>query len=133
MNKRLLYNSLLVSAISAILLFAGCAAGTQPKHPAQTLLSAGFQLRTPQTPQQKEIFAKLPPYKVQSVKVKGQTFYVYKDEAKGMALVGHEAEYQRYQQMARQDRLTEGLYRAEMAEAADADNWYGAGGSDWWR
>ena len=123
----------LLAAIGVSLTLLGCAGGTQTAQPAQTLLSAGFRVRTPETPEQKEIFAKLPSYKVESLKVKGETFYVYKDEAKGMALVGHEAEYQRYREMARQEMQTEGRDRAMVAGAMDAQNWYGASGADWWR
>jgi hypothetical protein len=65
--------------------------------------------------------------------VKGRKFYVYKDEAKGMALVGGEAEYERYVQMAKQEQRSETYERAMMASAARSESWYGASGSDWWR
>ena len=92
-----------------------------------------FVLRTPDTPKQKEIFANLPAYKVASVVVNGRKFYVYKDEAKGMALVGGEAEYQRYRELARQERESADYETAMMANAAEAASWRGAAGSDWWR
>ena len=114
-------------------MLAACASSKPSPNTVSQLATAGFRLKSPETPQQKEIFAKLPAYKVESIIVKGQTFYVYKDESKGLALVGHEAEYQRYRQMARQDRLQESHYNAEMASAAEARTWQGASGSDWWR
>lgn len=111
----------------ALLFLPGCA-GTKPAHPGQTLVGAGFRLRTPETPRQKEIYAKLPAYKVQRLQVDGHTFYVYKDAAKGVAFVGGEGEYQRYRQMAKQES-TEGFYNAISAD--DARDWYSAYSSDW--
>ncbi len=124
--------NILLAVAAGALVLVGCAGSNPPANTVSLLGASGFRVRTPDTPQKKEIFAKLPAYKVEKVVVKGQTYYVYKDESKGLALVGHEAEYQRYREMARQDRLMEGHYNAEMASAAEIDNWYGASGSDWW-
>ena len=86
--------------------------------------SAGFRLRTPETPKQKEIYASLPAYKVHRINVNGQTFYVYKDEAKGIAFVGREAEYQRYRQMAKQDAFDDN--NTVIMDDAAARNWSSA-------
>src|SRR4051812_24540823 len=86
------------------------------------MLSAGFRVRTPETPKQKEIFAQLPAYKIHRLKVQGQTFYVYKDQAKGMALVGRETEYQRYRQMAHQD-VMDANYMATAMDDSAALSW----------
>jgi hypothetical protein len=116
----------------AALLISSCATN-QPSATTATLLgSAGFHLRTPETAQQKEIFAKLTSYKLESVIVGHKTYYVYKDEAKGMALVGGEAEYQRYVELARQERSSAAHHNMMMADAADTANWRGAASSDWW-
>ena len=116
----------------AALLLSACAS-SQPQATTVSLLgAAGFRLRTPETPKQKEIFARLPSYKVDSLIYEGRKYYVYKDEAKGLALVGSEAEYERYRQLARQERLSAGHQNAVMASEADAAMWHGAAGSDWW-
>ena len=119
--------------VLAALLLSACAT-SQPQADTVSLLgAAGFRLRTPETAKQREIFASLPAYKVESIVVNGQKYYVYKDEGKGLALVGGEAEYERYRQMARQERLSAGHQNAIMASEADAAMWHGAAGSDWWR
>jgi hypothetical protein len=118
-------NSVLIAAIaafSAILGFGGCAS-TPPASAEQTLLSAGFRIRTPSTPRQKEIFATLPAYQVHKLTAKGQTYYVYKDQGKGVAFVGREAEYQRYRQFVRRDNAAAGDDRAMEMEQATAESW----------
>ena len=111
----------------------GCASNKVSPNTVGMLSQAGFVLREPKTAEQKQIFAELPSYKIESIQVKGHTFYVYKDEVARRAWVGHEAEYQRYRQIARQDRLAAGQSTAEMASAWDMQDRYGASGSDWWR
>ena len=115
------------------LLLSACATSQPSSTTASLLISAGFRLRIPETPKQKEIFATLPSYKIESVMVNGHKFYVYKDEAKGMALVGHEAEYERYRQLAKEERSSAGHERMMMTSAADEANWRGAASSDWWQ
>jgi len=119
--------------ILAALLLSACASSQSAATTVSLLGAAGFRLRTPETPKQKEIFASLPAYKVEGLVVNGQKFYVYKDEAKGLALVGHEAEYERYRQMARQEQSSAAYQNVMMANEAEAQSWYGAGSSDWWR
>ena len=87
---------ILLSLASGIVLFAlgGCASVGSTN--TESLLSAaGFVVRTPQTNRQKQIYAALPPYKVERATVKDKVFYVYKDEKAGVAYVGHEPAYQR--------------------------------------
>jgi len=118
--------------ILAALLLSACAT-SQPAATTVTLLgSAGFKLRKPQTPKQKEIFATLTSYKIESVMVNGHKFYVYKDGEKGLALVGQEAEYQRYRELAHQERESAAHERMMMTSAAESANWRGAASSDWW-
>jgi hypothetical protein len=44
--------------------------------------------------------------------VNGKVFYVYKEEKKGVAYIGGEAEYQRYQQLAVQQQIAQDQYMA---------------------
>ena len=82
------------------------------------LSAAGFRARTPQTPQQQQIYAALPPYQVERATVKGkEVFYVYKDEKAGLAYVGREQEYQRYQQLAIQQQIAQERYMAAQMQA----------------
>ena len=93
------------------------------------LSAAGFRVRTPETPLQKEVYAALTPYKVERATVKGRVFYVFKDEKEGVAYVGHEAEYQRYKNLAVQQRIAQDYYMAYQMDRMSAYRWYGAWGS----
>jgi hypothetical protein len=117
----------------AAFLLSACATSQPSATTVSLLISAGFRLRTPETPKQKEIFATLTSYKLESVVVNGRKFYVYKDEAKGMALVGHEAEYEHYRQMAKEERSSAAHHNMMMANTAETANWRGAASSDWWQ
>jgi hypothetical protein len=99
----------------------------------ESLLSAaGFRARTPETAKQKELYAAVPAYKVQRASVDGKIFYAYKDEAKGVAYVGGEAEYRRYQQLAVQQRIARDNYEAAQMNRQMAWGWYGAYGYGAW-
>jgi hypothetical protein len=128
-------NLLIIFAAAAAALFlAGCAemgAGNT----TSLLTAAGFRPRTPQTPKQQEIYAALPPYTVERATVKGKgVFYVYKDEKAGLAYIGREAEYQRYQGLAIQQQIAQERYMAAEMERDAAWRWYGAWGPSafWW-
>jgi hypothetical protein len=81
------------------------------------------------------MFAALPPYQVERATVPGKgVFYVYKDANAGVAYVGREQEYQRYQQLAIQQQIAQNYYMAAQMEQAAAWQWYGAWGprAFWW-
>jgi hypothetical protein len=98
------------------------------------LSAAGFRALTPQTPKQQQLYAALPPYKVEHATVKGRAFYVYKDEKAGVAYVGHDSEYQRYQQLCIQQQIAQNYYMAAEMNSFYARGWYGAWGprAFWW-
>ena len=89
---------LILVAATAALFLAGCA-GVGSSNTTSLLSAAGFRVLTPQTPKQQQMYAALPPYQVEHATMKGRALYVYKDEKAGVAYVGHEAVYQRYQQL----------------------------------
>ena len=75
---------------------------------SKSLLStAGFSVRTPQTADQKELYAALPNNKIERANVKGKVFYVFKDEKAGVAYVGGEAAHRRYQQLCMQQHVAQ--------------------------
>jgi hypothetical protein len=127
-------NNILIFLAAATTLFVtGCASMTSAN--TESLLSAaGFRVRTPQTPKQQQIYTALPPYQVQRATVKGQVFYVYKDEKAGVAYVGREQEYQRYQQLAIQQQIAQNQIMAAEMEQQAALDWYGGFGFRrfWW-
>jgi hypothetical protein len=132
-NTRKLIILALFAAGSAMFSLAGCA-GVGSSNSESLLTAAGFRVRTPETPRQKQIYAALPAYKVHRATVNGKVFYVYKDEKAGVAYVGHEPEYQRYKQLAIQQRIAEDNYMAAEMERDAALSWYGGFGvsSIWW-
>jgi hypothetical protein len=122
------------AAAAAALFVTGCAE-TESANTTSLLTAAGFRARTPQTPRQQQIYAALPPYKVERATVPGKgVFYVYKDEKAGLAYVGREQEYQRYQQLAIQQQIAQNYYMAAEMDRAAAWGWYGAWGprAYWW-
>jgi hypothetical protein len=128
-------NVLLIFAAGATALFLASCAGVTSGNTTALLSAAGFRAMTPQTPQQQQIYAALPPYKVERATVKGKgVFYVYKDEKAGIAYVGREQQYQRYQQLAVQQQIARDYYMAAEMDRAAAWQWYGAWGprAFWW-
>jgi hypothetical protein len=126
-------NIILFSAAVTGLFMTACA--SMGSSNTESLLSAaGFRVRTPQTPKQQQIYTALPPYKVERATVGGKVFYVYKDEKSGVAYVGREQEYQRYQQLAIQQQIAQDQITAAEMERAAAWQWYGAWGprAFWW-
>jgi hypothetical protein len=124
---------LIFAAAVATLFVAGCAE-MGSGNTTSLLSAAGFRVRTPQTPKQQQMYAALPPYKVERATVKGHVFYVYKDEKAGVAYIGREQEYQRYQQLAIQQQIAQDYYTAVAMDRAAAFGWYGAWGprAFWW-
>ena len=97
---------ILILTAGGIIFFTGCA--TMETDSTKSLLStAGFRVRTPQTADQKELYAALSNNKIEDAKVKGKVFYVFKDEKAGVAYVGGEPEYRRYQQLCMQQHVTQ--------------------------
>ena len=122
-----------VATLVGAILLAACAGMTSAN--TESLLSAaGFRVRTPQTPKQQQIYAALPPYKVEHATVNGKVFYVYKDEKSGVAYVGREPEYQQYQQLAIQQQIAQDQYMAAEMDRQAALDWYGGFGVRrfWW-
>lgn len=105
----------------------GCASADAANQ-VQLLTAAGFRAKTPQTPKQQEVFAAAPSYRVHRASVDGRTFYAFKDERNGVAYVGGEAEYQRFQQLALQKRIAQDNLMAAQMNRTMAMNWYGAWG-----
>ena len=113
-----------LSMLAGTILLAGCAS-MGSSNTESLLTAAGFRVKTPQTPKQQQIYVALPPYQVQRATVRGQVFYVYKDEKAGVAYVGREQEYQRYQQLAIQQQIAQNQIAAAEMEQQAALDWYG--------
>jgi hypothetical protein len=123
-------NTLVMFTITATALFMASCAEMASSNTTSLLSAAGFHVRTPETPKQKEIYAALPAYRVERATVKDKTFYVFKDEKAGVAYVGQEPEYQRYQQLAVQQEIAEDQYMAARMEGDVAMRWQRAFGPE---
>jgi hypothetical protein len=127
-------NIILILAAAVTALFVAGCAEVGSGNTTSLLVAAGFRAHTPQTPRQQQIYAALPPYKVERATLKGHVFYVYKDEKAGVAYIGREPEYQRYHELAVQQQIAQNYYMAAEMDRAAAYGWYGAWGprSVWW-
>lgn len=119
---KILNFSLLALTFTLLCQCAGIgASSTEP-----LLSAAGFRVVTPESDRQEEIYAMLPAYKVHRGNHEGKVFYAYKDETQGVAYVGGEKEYQRYQQLAVQRRIAHDRYMAAQMNEMTASRWYSA-------
>lgn len=94
---------------------ASCLAGPeQPMVAGDNLLtSAGFRVRKAESAEQRLIYAVSPSYRMLRAGTRREPFFVYKDEGEGVAYVGGEAEFQRFQQLAAQEGYARGFYLAK--------------------
>lgn len=123
---------LVLAALAGAFLLPGCAS-IEATNTKNLLIAAGFQARTPQTAKQKEIYGSLGANHVYRATVNKKVFYVFKDEPAGIAYVGHEAEYQKYKQLAIQQRIAQDYYMAMEMDYYHARSWYGWGPhAMWW-
>ena len=107
--------------------FTGCASN-DAKNQESLLSAAGFKVRTPDTAEKQALYDTVPAYKVHRATANGKTFYVYKDEKKGVAYVGGEQEYQKYQELAVQQRIARDNYQAAQMNQQASMGWYNAWG-----
>ena len=121
-------NLIVIFVAAAIALFVGGCAEMGSGNTTSLLSAAGFHVVTPQTPKQQQLYAALPAYTVEHATVKGRSFYIYKDEKAGVAYVGRQPEYQRYQQLCVQQQIAQNYYMAAEMNRAAAFGWYGAWG-----
>ena len=126
--------ALLLTTFCALFGLSSCASLDAPNQEAM-LSASGFRVWTPESAKQRELYTAAPAYKVQrGTAQNGKIFYAYKDEKKGVAYVGGEAEYQRYQQLAIQKNISDNYYQASVMNQQTAYGWYGAWGPQrfWW-
>ena len=107
MKTRIINSSLiLILAAWGIIFFTGCAS-METNKTTSLLSQAGFRMHTPQTAQEKELYAAFPSNKLERGTVKGKAFYVYKDEKAGVEYVGGAREHQRYHQLCMEQHVAE--------------------------
>jgi hypothetical protein len=106
----------IVTAVIGIALM-GCATGPSSSPAASNsqadlLRAAGFRLHTADTPQKQAYMETLPTKKVVCNQYQGQTCYIVcTDPGSKQCYVGDQAAYQRYQQMAIQQSVSEDMHK----------------------
>jgi hypothetical protein len=127
MKTNALQLTALLTGLGAMLLVAGCAS-LEHKNRESLLSAAGFRVHTPKTSEQREIYAALPSYRVHRAIVKNKVFYVYKDPKRGVAYIGNEAQYQRFERLAIQENISTDYWQPGLMNQETAMDWYGAWG-----
>ena len=98
----------------------GCASTqTSTQNRESMLVASGFKPITPKTTAQKQKLQNLTPDKVTMIQKAGKTYYIFPDPAHNQAYVGGPKEYQAYQQLRADKKLSrEDLQDAEMYQDA---------------
>lgn len=97
------------------------------------LVASGFRVITPKTTAQKQKLQNLPTGMVTMIKKGKKKFYVFPDPAHNQAYVGGPKEYQAYQQLRAEKKLSrEDLQDAEMYNDATMEWSLWGGGEGVW-
>lgn len=126
-SEALMKTRILLSAVVVAFGLVGCAS-TGSSNAKSLLAASGFREKTPETAKQKQLYASAPAYKVQRITANGKTFYAYKDEKSGTALVGDESNYQQYENRAIGQRIARQEHQASEMRRDAAYGWHGAYG-----
>src|SRR4051794_17106414 len=123
---------LLALTIGAMALFMTGCETTHVNNTKSLLSTAGFRVKKPETPLQKEVYAAMPGDHVQKISMGNKTIYAFKDEAQGVAYVGRAQEYQHYVQLCVQQQIAQDYYTAASMNSYYAHRYYGAWGPRYW-
>src|SRR5262245_22896069 len=117
----------------AALLVSCASTQTTTQNRESMLVASGFKVITPKTATQKQKLQNLPTGTVTMVKKAKKTYYVFPDPAHNQAYVGGPKEYQAYQQLRADKKLSrEDLQDAEMYQDATMEWSLWAGGEGVW-
>jgi hypothetical protein len=106
---------------------------TSTQNKESMLVASGFKTITPKTAAQQQKLQNLPPGKVTMIKKKGKTYYIFPDPANNRAYVGGPRQYQAYQQLRAENKLTrEDLETAEMYQDSEMQWSLWGGGEGVW-
>jgi len=121
-TKVLLGSSVLLVAVA---LMSSCG-GMQAQSKENLLSAAGFQMRMADTPQKAAHLQTLTQRKVVPHQKDGQVYYTFANAQQGRLYVGNAQNYQRYQELAAEQRMAQEDYMAEemrQEEMMDWDMW----------
>jgi len=122
-----------IAAACAAFLVSCSTTQTSTQNKESTLVASGFKTITPKTAAQQQKLQTLPPGKVTMIQKKGKTYYIFPDPANNRAYVGGPRQYQAYQQLRAENKLTkEDLETAEMYQDSEMQWSLWGGGEGVW-
>src|SRR5215471_20564139 len=114
-------------------LLVGCATTASMHNRENMLVASGFKVIMPKTAAQKQKLQNLPDGKVTMIQKGKKRYYIFPDPAHNQAYVGGPKEYQAYQQLRAENKLTkEDLQTAEMYQDATMEWSLWEGGEGIW-
>jgi hypothetical protein len=121
-------------AVGSVALLVSCAnTQSMSQNRESMLVASGFRLITPKTAAQKQKLQNLPPGTVTMIKKGKKKYYVFPDPARNQAYVGGPREYQAYQRLRADKKLSrEDLQDAEMYQDANMEWSVWGGGEGVW-
>ncbi len=122
-----------IAAACAAFLVSCSTTQTSTQNKESTLVASGFKTIIPKTAAQQQKLQNLPPGKVTMIQKKGKTYYIFPDPANNRAYVGGPRQYQAYQQLRAENKLTrEDLETAEMYQDSEMQWSLWGGGEGVW-
>jgi hypothetical protein len=122
-----------IAAGYAALVVSCASTQTTTQNRESMLVASGFKVIAPKTAAQKQKLQNLPPGKVTMVQKGKKTYYIFPDPVHNQAYVGRPKEYQAYQQLRAENKLTkEDLQTAEMYQDATMEWSLWEGGEGIW-
>jgi hypothetical protein len=115
-----------LAMIVAVALSLSSCGGMQVQSKENLLSAAGFQMRMADTPQKADHLQTLPQRKLVPHQKNDQVYYTFANAKSGQLYVGNSQNYQRYQELAAEQRMAREEYMAaemEQEEAMDWDMW----------
>ena len=130
------FTRLFLSSIAVgwtVLLFSCTTTQTSIQNRENMLVASGFKVITPKTAAQKQKLQNLPDGKVTMIQKGKKRYYIFPDPGHNQAYVGGPKEYQAYQQLRAENKLTkEDLQTAEMYQDATMEWSLWEGGEGVW-
>ncbi|MEJ2070610.1 MAG: hypothetical protein P8X65_13225 [Syntrophobacterales bacterium] len=118
-------NLLLVSLamiVAAALSLSSCG-GMQAQSKENLLSAAGFQMRLADTPAKQTQLQAMTQRKLMPHQKKGQMYYTFANSKSGRLYIGNAQNYQRYQELAAQQKVAREDYMAAEMEEQEAMDW----------
>ncbi len=120
--------------IICLAVFVGCATThTSTQNRESMLVASGFKVITPKTAVHQQKLQNLPPGKITMIQKGKKTYYIFPDPAHNHAYIGGPREYQAYQQISAENKLSkEDLETAEMYQDSEMQWSLWGGGEGVW-